>query len=92
MELENHSLISGDEPARIRPAVENVGEEFIAWAEKYWNIKQAYDLLHKNEDSNHESAPWNPVREIFVRKINQLVAESKSENENQQLISDGNHL
>ena len=54
------------------PPIENVGEEFIKWAEKYWALQT---LLSKEPGENEESCPYNTMREIFVKKINELVEE-----------------
>ena len=67
-------LIQGDETPYIPPQVEDVGEAFVEWAEKFWGIKQAYD---KPSDPNSESASWEIVKPYFVDKINELVKNKK---------------
>ena len=51
--------------------IENVGEEFMLWAEKCWGldklIKQGLD-----DYSMDEACPYTYMRKVFVDKINQL--------------------
>jgi hypothetical protein len=54
------------------PKIENVGEEFIKWAEKYWRI----DVLMNVENPDNfagETCNYKYMREVFIEKINELV-------------------
>ena len=58
------------------PFIEDVGKEFVEWAEKYWGMKEAYD---KPADPNSESASWETVKPYFVNKINELTERKRPE-------------
>ena len=62
-----------DEPVNT-PSIENVGEEFMKWAEKCWAIDT---LLSKEDGENMESCPYTYMRQVFVNKINELVEEKE---------------
>ncbi len=49
------------------------GEEFILWAEKYHRIENAYNLLKENKDE--ENCTYSCYREMFIRKINEMLKE-----------------
>lgn len=53
----------------VKPVIENVGLEFIEWAEKYWCLDK---LLLRNSDHNAESCPYEYMRKVFIKKINEL--------------------
>jgi len=67
---------SGDsnEPKET-PKVENVGEEFITWAEKYWGFEKTVKTGLENNEG--ESCSYEYLRGVFVKKINEL-AENKA--------------
>jgi hypothetical protein len=67
------NLLSDQDGPYIPPQVEDVGESFIEWAEKYWDIEKAYTLLDQSKGPNTESAPWIYIRDIFVNQINEFV-------------------
>lgn len=48
-----------------------VGEEFMLWAEQYWGIK---GQLGKTSEG-WEAAPYDYVREVFVKKIDEIIKE-----------------
>ena len=51
--------------------IENVGEEFMIWAEKGWAFER---IVSKGlGDSEFESCPYPLYREYFINKINELV-------------------
>ena len=58
--------------------IENVGEEFMDWAEKYWAFKR---IIRKGLDSldMDENCPYDFYREYFINKINQLVEDKISQ-------------
>lgn len=62
--------ISGEESQNL-PKVENVGEEFITWAEKYWGFETAMTKGLSNDEGG-ESCPYTYLRQVFVKKINEL--------------------
>lgn len=68
-------LVQGDpgEPTEL-PSVEDIGAEFVEWAEKYWGIKQAYG---KSDNPNSEFASWDVIKPYFVNKINELAVRKK---------------
>jgi len=72
--MENCELQPG-EPIKT-PKIENVGEAFIDWAEKNWDLNELITtglrIKEKNND-NCESCPYSVFREIFISKINELV-------------------
>ena len=47
-----------------------VGEEFVNWAEQYWNLKQNYDIPEKE---GSESCPYSYVKETFINKIDTII-------------------
>ena len=63
--------ISGEEPQKS-PKIENVGEEFITWAEKYWGFEKTITKGLVNDDAFGESCPYTYLRQVFVKKINEL--------------------
>jgi len=73
--LEQIPLIEGSEQEFKSPNVDDVGETFISWAEKYWGMEKAFT---KPEKEGEESAPWSAIRPIFVREINELVENHKT--------------
>lgn len=56
-----------DFPSEIKLSV---GEEFIIWAEKSWNLKGTYEKPTKKYE---ESAPYGYIRPVFIEKINELI-------------------
>lgn len=50
--------------------IDNIGEAFIEWAEKYWGFKRHYT---QEPNDNCESAPYEFVKEAFTNKINELI-------------------
>lgn len=57
------------------PKVENVGEAFISWAEKYWGFEKRFTMVET--DPNAESCPYKHIRDIFIREINELSKNQK---------------
>lgn len=57
------------------PPIENVGEEFIKWAEKCWALDT---LLSKDSGENMEVCPYSYIRSVFINKINELVEEKQN--------------
>jgi hypothetical protein len=53
-----------------------VGEEFINWAEKYWGLKNKYE--QESTNSSDESMPYEYVKEVFSRKIDEIIKERMS--------------
>lgn len=53
----------------------SVGEEFVQWAEQHWKIA---DRFNYNDDPMSESSSWDHTRNIFVNKINAILAERLS--------------
>jgi len=55
----------------------SVGEEFMEWAEKYWNIEKISEPTNsKNDcllDDNEECCDYNHIRNIFIDKINKII-------------------
>jgi hypothetical protein len=50
-----------------------VGEDVMVWAEQYWHIDKL--ISRKPEDENAETFSYKYFREIFVKKIDSMVAE-----------------
>jgi hypothetical protein len=66
MEMENIT----EAPAKqIIPPI-SVGEEFIGWAEKFWALERCYSDI---AEEKRESCPYPAIREIFVKKINDIL-------------------
>jgi len=58
------------------PKVENVGEEFMTWAERGWALEKIItNGLNHNEGG--ESCPYDYLRRVFVEKINELSKNQK---------------
>jgi hypothetical protein len=55
--------------------VENVGEEFMKWAEQYWALEKIITNGFGDGKNGAESCPYSYIREIFVNKINELSCE-----------------
>jgi len=47
-----------------------VGEEFVEWAEKYWRLKENYDIPNKEFE---ESQLYEHIRNIFIHKIDEII-------------------
>lgn len=57
------------EPKRL-----TVGEEFIAWAETYWRLKEHYEGTTKDPaEKGGESCPYDYVKKTFTQKIDELI-------------------
>lgn len=57
------------EPMRL-----TVGEEFIAWAETYWQLKEKYEETTKDPaERSGESCPYDYVKKTFTQKIDELI-------------------
>ena len=67
-----------DEPNLPPKRIENVGEEFMDWAEKYWSFKRIVRKGISSLDMG-ESCPYDFYRQYFVNKINQLVEDKISQ-------------
>jgi hypothetical protein len=52
---------------------EEIAEEFITWAVKYWGLNDAYKALDSAKDANTESAPWSYIQGAFIRKLNEMI-------------------
>jgi len=61
------------QPEAYKKPVLSVGDEFMAWAETYWEIDKKYEGA-KDPQNNFESCPYSLVREIFVRHINEIIS------------------
>jgi hypothetical protein len=61
--------ISGEESHELSK-IENVGEEFFTWAEKYWALESTITFGLRNDDG--ESCSYAYLRQVFVKKINEL--------------------
>ena len=48
-----------------------VGEEFVNWAEKYWDLKIAYD--NRPEDACSENCPYIYIKDAFALKIDEII-------------------
>ena len=64
-------LESGDCTPQKPERVENVGETFMAWAEKGWGLEHIITKGMTTDDGD-ESCPYAAIRDIFVTKINEL--------------------
>jgi len=58
------------------PKVENVGEEFMSWAERGWALEKIITNGLKNDEGG-ESCPYDYLRKVFVQKINELSKNQK---------------
>jgi len=68
-------ITDATEPQEI-PKVENVGEEFMTWAERGWALEKIItNGLNHNEGG--ESCPYDYLRRVFVEKINELSKNQK---------------
>jgi len=63
-------------PQPETPKVENVGEEFMAWAERGWALEKIITNGLKNDEGG-ESCPYDYLRRVFVEKINELSKNQK---------------
>jgi len=60
--------------ANTAPKRLTVGEEFIAWAEQYWNLKGNYEQTTKDPaERGGESCPYDFVKKTFTQKIDDLI-------------------
>lgn len=50
----------------------SVGQEFIEWAEKYWNLDKLINIDNPDE-FNGEKCDYNYMRGIFIEKINGII-------------------
>ena len=48
----------------------SVGEEFMNWAEKYWNMEK---ISETTNSENEESCDYDIIRNIFINKINEII-------------------
>jgi len=65
------NLLRIEEPSEyVSPKTQNVGEEFIVWAEKYWHIDKV--ITKGLNDEHGETCPYSYIRNIFIEKINEL--------------------
>lgn len=55
--------------------VTSVGDEFIAWAQQYWRLEDAFNAINIKDPSekNGEYCPYNVVKEAFIGKINEII-------------------
>lgn len=51
-----------------------IGEEFIEWAEKYWDLQKAYGGMLSSE-GNTETCPYSYIADTFSKKIDNLISE-----------------
>jgi hypothetical protein len=58
--------------------IKNVGEEFITWAEKGWCLDLAFSDFETSKGSG-EACPYGYIREIFIKKINELAEQYKKQ-------------
>jgi len=53
-----------------------VGEEFTAWAEQYWRLKERYEETTKDPgEKGGEACPYSYVKAVFIEKIDALIAD-----------------
>lgn len=52
-----------------------VGQEFVNWAEQYWNLKNYKKIPNppRIENSTLEYIPYNFVREVYINHIDHLI-------------------
>jgi hypothetical protein len=50
----------------------SVGQEFVNWAEQYWNLKN-YKKIPNPPRTDLEYIPYNFVREVFIDHIDHLI-------------------
>lgn len=63
------------EPNAYQKPVMSVGEEFVAWAEQYWNLEKQFSETTKNPaEKGGENCPYKIVRQSFVNHINQIIS------------------
>lgn len=60
------------QPEDIKPPF-SVGEEFMQWAEKYWDLPGKF-AIDNDRHPDRESCPYLHIRPGFVRKINDIIA------------------
>ena len=72
MESQAKDMVSNVEPeTKI-----SIGEEFVQWAEKSWNLRKAYNIMNSNTDVyNNERTTFDQVKPYLVDKINSLIKE-----------------
>jgi len=78
MEKEKLSACEPSEPVIQKELViHNVGETFMNWAEKNWALETLI-TAGLNSNAGGESCPYKLIRDIFVRKINELTEKKKT--------------
>lgn len=71
-DISNSNIMPTSHNESSKPKIENMGEEFMKWAEKYWAIEK---IITKGcEDSVGESCPYSYLRSVFISKINELAS------------------
>jgi hypothetical protein len=64
------------EPMAYKKPVMSVGEEFVAWAEQYWDLENKLSGTNPNPDGKAiENSPYKAVRNIFIKKINDVISQ-----------------
>lgn len=86
--MRNNILVNSDPTPSTPRKIENVGEEFMVWAEKGWAFER---ILSKGlGDAGSESCPYPCYREYMVNKINELVHEFLLQNTSIDIESEKN--
>ncbi len=66
---ETISVMSQPDPPRP-----SIGEEFMQFAEKYWQIGRLYEMVDElAKETGQERSPYPYVRGVFVKKINDII-------------------
>ncbi len=52
--------------------IKSIGDEFIGWAEKYWQFKEMVQIDHPDSFAG-EVCDYKYIRKVFVGKINDLI-------------------
>ena len=55
----------------------SVGEEFVDWAERHWDLKRVYEK-QLTAEGNAEACPYSYVRKVFADRINSVIKERLS--------------
>lgn len=63
------------QPQGYKKPVMSTGEEFIAWAEQYWLLKEKYGQhINSQYPVGEEQCPYDVVRKAFIDQINSIIS------------------
>lgn len=66
----NEICSPNDVPKKI-----SIGEEFIEFAEQYYQMEKLYKQEYETPKQMRESCPYSFIRNLFIKKINKLISD-----------------